>query len=72
MQELFENWQATKTALLEGLDQRKAGIVSTVLENQAKYLVETAGADTTSVGNISSFQKLMMPMIRWPSWPISP
>lgn len=61
---LFENWQATKTALLEGLDPRKASIVSTVLDNQAKYLAETAGADTTSVGNIASFQKIMMPMIR--------
>lgn len=64
MKELFENWQATKTALLEGLDPRKASIVSTVLENQAKYLAETAGADTSSVGNIASFQKIMMPMIR--------
>ena len=64
MKELFENWQDTKAALLEGLDPRKAAIVSTVLDNQAKYLTETAGADATSVGNVGSFQKLILPMVR--------
>jgi hypothetical protein len=64
MKELFENWQETKTALLEGLDARRAAIVSTVLDNQAKYLSETAGADVTSVGNVGSFQKIILPMIR--------
>ncbi len=62
--ELFENWKETKAALLEGLDTRRAAIVSTVLDNQAKYLSETAAADVTSVGNIASFQKLILPMIR--------
>lgn len=64
MKELFENWQETKAALLEGLDSRKASIVSMVLDNQAKYLSETAGADVTSVGNIGSFQKIILPMVR--------
>lgn len=64
MKELFENWQETKSALLEGLDPRKASIVSTVLDNQAKYLTETAGADATSVGNVGSFQKIILPMVR--------
>lgn len=64
MKELFENWQETKTVLLEGLDSRRAAIVSTVLDNQAKYLSETAGADVTSVGNVGSFQKIILPMIR--------
>jgi hypothetical protein len=64
MKELFENWQETKSALLEGLDARRAGIVSTVLDNQAKYLSETAGADVSSVGAIGSFQKIIIPMIR--------
>jgi len=64
MKELFENWNETKSALLEGLDPRRASIVSTVLDNQAKYLSETAGADTTSTGNVSSFQKIILPMIR--------
>lgn len=64
MKELFEHWNETKATLLEGLDSRRASIVSTVLDNQAKYLTETAGADATSVGNIGSFQKLILPMIR--------
>lgn len=64
MKELFENWNETKSALLEGLDSRRASIVSTVLDNQAKYLSETAAAETTAVGNVSSFQKLILPMIR--------
>jgi hypothetical protein len=64
MKKLFENWQDTKSALLEGLDPRKAAIVSTVLDNQAKYLTETAGADANSTGSIGSFQKIILPMIR--------
>lgn len=64
MKELFENWQDTKAALLEGLDPRKASIVSTVLDNQAKYLTETSGADATSTGSIGSFQKIILPMVR--------
>lgn len=64
MKELFENWTETKTALLEGLDSRRAQIVSTVLDNQAKYLTETAASAVTSVGNIGNFQKIVMPMIR--------
>lgn len=64
MKQLFENWQDTKAALLEGLDPRKAAIVSTVLDNQAKYLTETAGADANSTGSIGSFQKIVLPMVR--------
>lgn len=64
MKELFENWKDTKAALLEGLDPRKASIVSTVLDNQAKYLTETAGADVNSTGSIGSFQKIILPMVR--------
>ena len=64
MKELFENWQETKSALLEGLDARRAAIVSTVLDNQAKYLSETADAGVSSVGAIGSFQKIILPMIR--------
>lgn len=64
MKQLFENWQDTKAALLEGLDPRKASIVSTCLDNQAKYLTETAGADANSTGAIGSFQKIILPMIR--------
>lgn len=64
MKELFEHWNETKANLLEGLDTRRAQIVSTVLDNQAKYLTETAAAEPTVAGNIGSFQKLIIPMIR--------
>lgn len=64
MKELFENWEQTKGALVEGLDARRSNLVSQVLENQRKFLMETAGADVTSAGNIGSFQKIVLPMIR--------
>jgi hypothetical protein len=64
MKELFENWQETKSVLLEGLDSRKAKIVSQVLDNQHQYLTETAASDTTSMANIGNFQKMILPMIR--------
>ena len=45
MDTLFENWEETKEALLEGLDDRMAGIVAPVLENQKNHvLAETAAA----------------------------
>jgi len=64
MQNLFENWQEIKTALLKDLSPPKAKIVSVLLDNQAKYLVETAGGDVSSVGNIGNFQKIILPMVR--------
>jgi hypothetical protein len=64
MKDLFENWENTKSALTEGLDSRRKAIVTQVLENQKQYLKETAGADVTSAGNIGSFQKIVLPMIR--------
>lgn len=64
LKELIENWAETKATLCEGLDPRRAQIVSTVLDNQVKYLTETAAADVTSVGNIGSVQKIILPMIR--------
>jgi hypothetical protein len=66
MKELYENagWQDTKQALLEGLDSRRRQIVDVALENQRRYLNETADSAVTSAGNIGNFQKIVMPMIR--------
>lgn len=62
---LTENWQETKSALLEGLDKRKAAIVAPVLEQQMKYLSEAAQAVGTAVaGDVGNFQKIIIPMIR--------
>jgi hypothetical protein len=60
---IFENWQETKSALLEGLDKRKQALVAPVLEQQKKYMTE-AVASGTAAGDIGNFQKIIIPMIR--------
>lgn len=61
---LTEQWGKTKETLLKDVPASKAAIVSTVLENQAKYLRETAAADVISTANFGNFQKIVLPMIR--------
>jgi hypothetical protein len=60
----MENWNATKEALLEGLEGSKKKIVSTLLENQRQYLQESTGGTSTDAGAVSNFQKIVIPMIR--------
>ena len=62
--ELFEQWSEVKDTLLEGLPEKKKAIVAPILENQKKYLTETAAAGVTAAGAISNFQKIAIPMIR--------
>lgn len=62
--ELFENWQETKSTLLEGLSENKKKILAPVLENQRQYIQETADSGTTAAGAIGNFQKIVIPMIR--------
>lgn len=65
--DLIENWGEAKEALLEGLSVAKKDIVSSVLENQHKYLSqlsETAAAGAISTGGIANFRKTLLPMIR--------
>jgi len=65
MNDLFENWSETKSALLEGLDAGKQEVVDTLLENQKTYLLnETAAAGSVSAHDIAGFRKIMIPMIR--------
>ena len=61
---LMENWTESKEALLEGLQGSKKQIVATLLENQRKHLVETAGATSVNADAVSNFQKIVIPMIR--------
>jgi hypothetical protein len=61
---LFENWSEAKTALLEGLPSSKRKVVEVCLENQKQHLLETAGDGVQSAGAISTFQKIVIPMIR--------
>ena len=62
--QLNEQWQETKEALLEGLVGSKKQTVETLMENQRKHLMETAGATANVAGDISNFQKIVIPMIR--------
>lgn len=63
--QLFEHWQETKEALLEGLQGSKKQVVDTLLENQKKHLMETAfPATAAQAADISNFQKIVIPMIR--------
>lgn len=65
MEEMFENWNETKAALLEGLDPRMQGIVAPVLENQKDHvLMENAAAGATQAHDIAGFRKILIPMIR--------
>lgn len=61
---LMENWTESKEALLEGLQGSKKQIVSTLLENQRKHLVETAAGTAVGADAVSNFQKIVIPMIR--------
>jgi len=61
---LTENWNDTKSALLEGLEGHKKDTMSTVLENTQKYLAESASAGATGAGNVAALNKVILPVIR--------
>ncbi len=61
--ELFENWQETKEALLEGLSDRKKAFMKPIMEN-VKDSINEAVTNGTAVGAVSNFQKIAIPMIR--------
>lgn len=62
--ELFENWDETKSALLENLDGTKRQTVDTLMENQKNYLLESASAGSTEAHNVANLRKTLIPMIR--------
>ena len=61
---LTENWNETKTALVDGLEGNKKVVMEQVLENAKTYLTETAAAGTTIAGNIATLNKVILPVIR--------
>ena len=63
-QNLFENWGVTKEALTDGLTGNKKVVMESVLENTKTYLSESAVAGSTMAGNISSLNKVILPVIR--------
>lgn len=58
------NWEEMKVELLDGLNDKQAQITSVLLENEKRYLTETAAAGVTATGNVARLEKLVMPMIR--------
>src|SRR6056300_685569 len=59
-----ENWQATKDALLEGLNGQKKSVMDVTLENTRRYLAESATAGATSAGNVATLNRVILPVIR--------
>ena len=64
MANLFENWDNTRDALLEGLEGTKRDVMSSVLENTKVALNESATAGATQAGNIATLNKVILPVIR--------
>ena len=66
MANLFEgkNWDATKEALLEGLEGSKKSTMGAVLENTKQSLQEAASSGATNAGSIASLNKVILPVIR--------
>jgi len=67
MSKLFEsNWDATKSALCEGLEGNKKAVMETVLENTKRelQLMESATAGATAAGNVATLNKVILPVIR--------
>jgi hypothetical protein len=61
---LTENWDNTKSALLEGLEGQKKDTMGVILENTQKYLAEAASAGATGAGNVAALNKVILPVIR--------
>lgn len=59
-----QKWEETKTALLEGLQGSKRAAVAQLMENQRKAIMETSGSNMVGVGDVNSYQKMVMPIIR--------
>jgi len=61
---ITENWDNTKSALLEGLEGQRKETMSRVLENTQTYLAEAATAGATGAGNVAALNKVILPVIR--------
>ena len=65
MSELLNGrWAETKAALLEGLQGTKKSVMGVTLENTRKYLMESPTAGATSAGNVSTLNRVILPVIR--------
>jgi creatinine amidohydrolase/Fe(II)-dependent formamide hydrolase-like protein len=64
MQMTTQNWLETREVLLEGLTGKHRDVTAALLENERKYLTETAAAGVTATGNFARFDKVVMPLVR--------
>ena len=64
-QELLESrWGETKDALLEGLQGHRRNTMGIMLENTRKSLMEAVTAGSTTSGQISTLNRVILPIIR--------
>jgi len=64
-QSLLESrWGETKDALLEGLQGSRRTTMGVILENTRKNLAETASSGATASGNMSTLNRVILPVIR--------
>ena len=61
---ITENWDNTKSALLEGLEGQRKETMGAILENTQTYLAEAATAGATGAGNVAALNKVILPVIR--------
>ena len=61
---LESRWGETKEALLEGLNGSRRSSMAVVLENTRKHLAESATVGGTTAGNISTLNRVILPVIR--------
>ena len=61
---ITENWENTKSALLEGLEGQRKETMGAILENTQTYLAEAATAGATGAGNVAALNKVILPVIR--------
>ena len=61
---LESRWGETKEALLEGLNGSRRTSMAVVLENTRKHLAESATVGGTTAGNISTLNRVILPVIR--------
>jgi len=57
-------WNETKEALLEGLKGTRRSTMGVILENTKKSLLSESAAGTTTAGNVSTLNRVILPVIR--------
>lgn len=74
----LKNWESYKEALLEGLNDKQAGMIGSLMENvhkentaavgkadeENKFVVESTAPGSTVTSNISRYDMMFMPLVR--------